>query len=254
MKATPENAGALFMELTKFENLEGPSDMALGVKIPDPEYRHPGAGPAISLPGPDLALLDARPFSSMLQGRRSRRDFSKEQLPLEELSVLLYSTQGVMERTAYYHLRTVPSAGARHPLETFLCVNRVTGLEPGLYHYLPFSNAVEAVRTDKGEGEKWKDVCLGQEMVEDSAVDFIWTAVFYRAGWKYKQRGFRYIHLDAGHACQNLYLACEALGLGCCALAAFDDNGCARLLGVDGKEQFCLYMASVGKLPAPRHR
>lgn len=254
MEAAPEDIGYLFMELTKFENLEGPSDMALGARIPDPEYRRPGAGHVIPLPGPDLAILDVRPFSSILQGRRSRRNFSKEPLPLMDLSVLLYSTQGVVERTAYYHLRTVPSAGARHPLETFLCVNRVIGLQPGLYHYLPFSHAVEAVRTGKNEGEKWKNACLGQEMVEDSAVYFIWTSVFYRAGWKYKQRGFRYIHLDAGHVCQNLYLACEALGLGCCALAAFDDNRCARLLGIDGKEQFCLYMASVGKQPDSHHR
>jgi len=80
----------------------------------------------------------------------------------------------------------------------------------------------------------------------DCAVSFIWTAVIERSRWKYQQRAYRYIHLDAGHVCQNLYLACEALGLGCCAVAAFDDDAVNEIIGVDGKGEFVVYLATVG--------
>ncbi|MBN2264417.1 MAG: SagB/ThcOx family dehydrogenase, partial [Candidatus Aminicenantes bacterium] len=87
-----------------------------------------------------------------------------------------------------------------------------------------------------------------QAMLRTSAVSFIWTAVIERGRWKYQQRAYRYIYLDAGHACQNLYLACEALGLGCCAVAAFDDDAVDRILGVDGREEFTVYLATAGRV------
>jgi SagB-type dehydrogenase family enzyme len=80
------------------------------------------------------------------------------------------------------------------------------------------------------------------------AVSFIWTAVIQRSRWKYQQRAYRYIYLDAGHACQNLYLTCEALGLGCCAVAAFDDDAANKILDIDGKKEFVIYLATVGSV------
>ena len=84
-------------------------------------------------------------------------------------------------------------------------------------------------------------------MVAASAVTFIWVAVVHRMAWRYGQRGYRYLHLDAGHACQNLYLAAESVGCGVCAIAAFDDEDVSRVLGLDGEDQFAIYVATVGK-------
>jgi SagB-type dehydrogenase family enzyme len=89
--------------------------------------------------------------------------------------------------------------------------------------------------------------CLGQKSVESSAVTFIWVAIVDRMKWRYDVRGYRYLHLDAGHVCQNLYLASESIQCGVCALAAFDDDEINQVLGLDGKQQFVIYVAPVGK-------
>jgi SagB-type dehydrogenase family enzyme len=130
--------------------------------------------------------------------------------------------------------------------------NRVAELAPGLYRYSPSGHRL--VRTSEGDAAavSMARACLGQEMLRACAASFVWTAVIERARWKYQQRAYRYIYLDAGHACQNLYLACEALGLGCCAVAAFDDDAVDRILGVDGREEFAVYLATVGRVRAGR--
>lgn len=88
-------------------------------------------------------------------------------------------------------------------------------------------------------------------MVKNSAVTFFWAAVTYRMGWRYGERGYRYLFLDAGHVCQNLYLAAEAVGCGVCAIAAFEDDTLNQLLGLDGVEQFAVYVATAGrKIPS----
>jgi len=89
---------------------------------------------------------------------------------------------------------------------------------------------------------------LGQGFVGESAVTFIWTCLPYRGEWRYQDAAHRGMLLDAGHLCQNLYLACEALGCGTCAIAAYDQEASDRLLGVDGQEEFVVYMAPVGKV------
>ena len=246
MDENSKDIARLFLELTKYKNQKGDSAMSRGEKPPPPEYSHPESKAVISLPKPDLSLLDKEKFSGIIQSRRSRRTYASSPLPLVELSLLLFATQGVQEKGDFYHLKTVPSAGARHPLETYMAINRVDGLDSGLYHYLPFSHGLELLRKDEETGKELRRACLDQDMFTGSAVNFIWSSVFYRTEWKYKERGLRYVYLDAGHVCQNLYLACEALGLACCAVAAFDDDACNRFLGIDGKEQFCLYMATVG--------
>jgi SagB-type dehydrogenase family enzyme len=91
--------------------------------------------------------------------------------------------------------------------------------------------------------------CLGQAFVRASAVTFLWSTVIYRMAWRYSERAYRLVHLDAGHACQNLYLAASQVGCGTCAIAAFDDDLMADLLGVNIEEEFVLYCATVGKLP-----
>ncbi len=95
--------------------------------------------------------------------------------------------------------------------------------------------------------KKLSRVVLGQKFVADSAVVFVWTTVVYRMEWRYLQAAHRVILLDAGHVCQNLYLACEAIQAGCCAIAVYDQEAMDELIQVDGKEQFTIYLAPVGK-------
>ncbi len=168
-----------------------------------------------------------------------------------ELAQLLWATQGITKASVPAYggklgLRTAPSAGALFPIETYLCVNKVEGLEPGIYHYAIRSGGLERIK--KGEfGSKLSDAALGQKMVAFSSVVFIWTALFERSKWKYKQRAYRYIFLDAGHIAQNLALAAEGLGLGSCQVAAFFDEEVNQLLQVDGKIESTIYLSVVGK-------
>ena len=118
----------------------------------------------------------------------------------------------------YYTLRNVPSAGGRHALETYLLVNRVDSLDPGLYRYLAFSNRLLPIDTRPGLSDRTMAACFGQAFVRASAVTFIWSCVIYRMSWRYSERAYRLVHLDAGHVCQNLYLAGEQIGCGTCAI------------------------------------
>jgi SagB-type dehydrogenase family enzyme len=103
------------------------------------------------------------------------------------------------------------------------------------------------VETSHGMADRFAEACLKQPIVRESAVTFIWTCVIYRMAWRYSERAYRLVHLDAGHVCQNLYLAAEQIGCGVCAIGAFDDELMADLLGIDGVEEFVIYCATVGK-------
>lgn len=143
--------------------------------------------------------------------------------------------------------RTVPSAGARHSFETFLLVHDVEGLTPGLYRYLALSHLLQDTNPDPSLPVRLTEACFDQQFILHSGAVFLWTAVPYRMTWRYGERGYRDLHLDAGHVCQNLYPAGEAIGCGICAVAAFDDDRINCLLGIDGTDQFLIYLATVGK-------
>lgn len=245
--------GEHFQEFTKYRHFLTPSLMSRGAPVPAAEKPVPPGAPIVELPGPPEVLPEkTRGLFDVLRTRRSRRDYPPETLALEDLGALLWSVQGVVVSGRGYTLRTAPSAGARHPLETYVMVNRVEGLAPGLFRYSPAGHRLVRLGDDASVAGRLAAACLGQEMLRTSAVSFIWTAVVERGRWKYQQRAYRYIYLDAGHACQNLYLACEALGLGCCAVAAFDDDAVDKLLGVDGREEFTIYLATVGHVRTGR--
>ena len=162
-------------------------------------------------------------------------------------------TQGLREgsQTQTLTRRYVPSAGSRHPFETYLAVQRVEGLEPGIYHYLPAQHALEVWKSGTEALQAAHSTTYNQKQALNSAVTFFWIAEVYRTSWRYGMRAYRYIYLDAGHVCQNLYLAAESIGYGVCAIAAFDDELANTVFELDGKERFTAYMASVGKkLPA----
>ncbi len=243
----PETVGRDFQEGTKYKHSRTQSDMVRGVAMPNPRKPVPRGTEVLALPDVDRGGEEPVSFLRLLESRRSRRTFSTDPIRPEDLSLLLWATQGILSTVDGHSLRTSPSAGARHPLETYLGVNHAQDLEPGLYRYLPFEHALARLTEDSGFGGKLAAACLGQSFLEGCGVVFGWTTVFERSRWKYQQRGYRYIYLDAGHVCQNLYLASEFLGLGCCAVGAFDDDAVNDLLGIDGVEEFVLYLAAVGK-------
>ena len=185
-----------------------------------------------------------------IRDRRSHRRFTRDALTLEELSFLLWTTQGMQQRldqgTA---LRTVPSAGARHALETYLLAFRIEGLELGVYRYLPLEHELLLEFQEPQLRRRIVEATLRQSFIGEAAVTFVWTAVPYRMEWRYGLAAHKVIALDAGHVCQNLYLACEAIGAGTCAVAAYHQQLMDRLVRVDGDDEFVIYLAPVGKIP-----
>lgn len=179
--------------------------------------------------------------------RRSVRKYNGEPLEMEDLSQLLWATQGVTTTFGPYLFRAAPSAGALYPIETYILVNRVKGLAPGIYHYNVPRHGL--VLVSSGElASQLASAALEQRIIERSAVAFIWTAMVERCKWKYGQRAYRYIYLDAGHIAENLNLAAVSLDLGACTIGAFFDDEVNRVLGVDGVDETVVYMATVGKL------
>jgi SagB-type dehydrogenase family enzyme len=168
-------------------------------------------------------------------------------MSLSLLSQLLSATQGITHTSFGHSFRACPSAGALYPIETYVAVNQVDGLSPGIYHYYPPKHTLELL-VQGTFGSDLAQAALGQEMVRAASVVFVWTAVVQRSKWKYKERGYRYIYLDAGHIGQNLYLAAAALDLGCCAIGALFDEEVNHLIGVDGKDETVVYMGAVGTI------
>jgi SagB-type dehydrogenase family enzyme len=235
------------MEMTRYKNLSR-ADQFQGHPAPSLEKPVPKDGRFFSLPQP-LEISNPRlELRSAIESRRSIRQYARDPLTLQELAYLLWCTQGIVQRyEPYATFRNVPSAGGRHAFETYLQVDRVSGLEPGLYRYLAFSHRLMAIEINPGMTDRLMDACLKQPIVRESAVTFIWSCIIYRMAWRYSERAYRLVHLDAGHVCQNLYLAAEQLSCGACAIGAFDDELMAALLGIDGLEEFVIYCATVGK-------
>ncbi|MBT0666122.1 SagB/ThcOx family dehydrogenase [Geobacter pelophilus] len=218
------------------------------------------APPAIQKPAPENATIIRLPELDFLNipscdlltaiaNRQSHRKFTKDSLSLEELSFLLWSVQGVREKLHEAAvLRTVPSAGCRHPFETYLAVQRVEGLESGIYRYLPLDNSIALVKQLENLTSHLTAATHGQSFAGQSAICFIWSVIPERTEWRYAEASYKVIALDAGHACQNLYLACEAIGAGTCAIAAYNQTIADDLIGVDGKDEFVIYIAPVGKV------
>ncbi|MBE7446843.1 MAG: SagB/ThcOx family dehydrogenase [Planctomycetia bacterium] len=181
--------------------------------------------------------------------RESSRAYTKEPLTLEEISFLLWATQGVREKVVSGHAyRTVPSAGCRHAFETYLVALNVKGLNQGIYRYLPLSHKLLFEFSEDHLAGKIVDAVFRQPYPGNASVTFIWTAIPYRMEWRYHLAAHKVIAIDVGHVCQNLYLACEAIGAGTCAIAAYDQEALDRLFRIDGKDEFVIYLSSVGKV------
>ncbi len=191
----------------------------------------------IKLPKPKEKGLTS--IEETLNRRRSVRDYKKGPLGLEEISQLLWAASG-----KNLYRRTAPSAGATYPLETYLVVGEVEGLEPGIYHYSFSSHRLERIR----EQDIRKKLCrsaLGQSMIEEAPIDIIIAADYDRTTGHYGQRGIRYVHMEVGHVGQNISLQANALSLGTVMIGAFEDNQVKEILGI--KEE-PLYIIPVGKI------
>jgi SagB-type dehydrogenase family enzyme len=245
------NIGKEFMRLTRYAEME-PSQESQGV-VPQPplELAYDPAARLLDLPAPGDVQMPGIDLRQAIEQRRSLRKYSPQPLELDELSFLLWCTQGVKKVTPRpATFRTVPSAGARHALETYVLANRVNGVAPGLYRFIALEHALLAVDLSADIGERIAHACLDQGMLVQSAVSFIWVAVRERMFWRYGERGYRYLHLDAGHACQNLYLAAESIGCGAVAICAYEDEALNQALCLDGEALFAIYAAALGKKPA----
>jgi len=242
--------GRDFMRQTRSAFM-GESPQALGAPQPPLELPYDPGLPLIALPEPRTAEPAPAALIDLIEQRVTVRRYTDAPLTLAELSYLLWCTQGVKPlKIPNVTLRTVPSAGARHPFETLLLVNRVDTLAPGLYRYVASQHSLAVLRLDEpGLAGRVARACGSQSQLENAAVALIWVAVPERTTWRYGARGYRYLHLDAGHVCQNLYLAAWSLGCGTCAIGAYDDDALNGVLELDGAAQFVIYLATVGKRP-----
>lgn len=227
------------------------SDQRKGLPRAAVEKPFPVDAQLIDLVAPEDISIGTMPIRDVIARRKSRRKFLPQSLSLEELSFLLWATQGVRDKGEFSDgirtLRNVPSGGSLHTFETYLFISRVAGVAPGLYRYLPLEHKLLFMSTNI-TAEQVSEACGGQNFAGDCAVTFIWTTIPYRMEWRYTIVSHKVIAIDAGHLCQNLYLASESIGCGTCAIGAYSQSKIDALLGVDGEDEFTIYLAPVGKI------
>ncbi|MCD6455491.1 MAG: SagB/ThcOx family dehydrogenase [Methanophagales archaeon] len=195
-------------------------------------------GERIKLPEPGYTGNTS--VEAALSKRRSIRDYSGENLTLDEVSQLLWAAQGI---TAPWGGRTAPSAGALYPLELYVVVGDVEGIDKGVYKYSQEEHELEKVKEDDIRAEL-ADAAVGQECVSDAAIDIVFTAVYERTTRKYGERGIRYVHIEAGHAAQNVYLQAVSLDIGTVVIGAFMDDRVKELVNA-GEQENPLYIMPV---------
>lgn len=220
-------------------------------KLPQPPLvKEAMTDQVISLPRNFEELALQNDFISLLTERRSSRVYTQQPISMLQLSFLFWATQGIKDirGKSYATLRTVPSGGARHPFETYLLVQHVEGLQPGAYHYLPMNHQLEFLHPVDELPEVISVSLMEQSWAGKASVIFYWSFVPYRCEWRYGIWAHRPALMDAGHVAQNLYLACTAMGLGTCAVAAFDMQVCDEIFGLDGEEEFTVYACPVGTI------
>lgn len=236
-----------FMKSTFAENKGYESDQQKQLPQP-PLTKTPVSNEVIKLNKEFSSLIKEQDYLKLVQERKSQRVYKKESMTVDQLSFLLWTTQGIKEirKDNYATVRPVPSAGARHPFETYLAVMNVEGLKKGIYHYLPAEHAIEFVIAVENLEKSVSDSLNGQKFTAKAAAVFYYSTVPYRTEWRYPLESHKLILIDAGHVMQNLYLSCEAIGCGTCAIASYDQKSADRLLKLDGENEFVIYAAPVG--------
>ena len=197
--------------------------------------------PVIRLPEP---IYDSKlSVEAAILARKSIRSYLRDDLKLAEVSQLLWAAQG---STRTKGMRTAPSAGALYPLEVYLAVGQVEQLSVGVYKYLSISHELEQI-SDKEIRQDLAAAGYGQSCIERGSINIVITAIYQRTAVKYGVRAGRYVHLEVGHAAQNICLQAVALELGTVVVGAFDDSKVRKILHADADES-PLYIIPVGRL------
>lgn len=237
-----DKIGEKFQRETKYDRKKMPKG-SLELDSKPPMYKefpdaHRTQLPRVERCG-DMSLHEA------LLRRKSLRRFIDTPISIEMLACVLWASSGIQRKEMGFAFRTAPSAGALYPVETYVYTSLVTGMEKGIYHYNVRNHQLEEMA--RGDmGEQIAGAALGQRMCANAAAVVFYTAVFERTTWKYRQRAYRYIYLDAGHMAQNLSLTATSLGLGCCSIGSMFDNEINEILGVDGIRESIIYMSVMG--------
>ena len=184
-------------------------------------------------------------FTESLLRRKSTRAFLDQPLSKLDLAFLLWASTGIQRKEHGYEFRMAPSAGALYPIETYVAINNVEDLVEGIYHYNIKDHSLEEIKTGNF-GDAIAHAALDQTICAIAPVVFIWTGVFNRSKWKYAQRAYRYVYLDAGHIAQNLALAATSIACGSCQVGAFFDDEINSIVDLDGKDESVIYLSVVG--------
>lgn len=233
-----------------FKNIK--TDKMKGIPQPPIVKAYNSSCDIISLPKVNGDVVKKHNIYECIKERRSTRFYSEELMSLEELSYLLWATQGITDTNkAGLTLRTVPCSGATHSFETYLFIMSVEGIKKGVYRYLPVEHKLLFMFELDGIDNKIDEITLDQPFVPNfakkAAVLFAWSTVPYRSEWKFDITAHKKILIDIGHVCQNLYLASESVEAGTCAIGIYDQKMIDGLLELDGDDEFVIYLAAVGK-------
>jgi SagB-type dehydrogenase family enzyme len=193
---------------------------------------------------PEVVLDGDMSVEKAINQRRSIRDYVNKSLTLFEIAQLLWAAQGITDEAT--GKRAAPSAGATYPLEIYLVSGDVEGLSPGLYQYRPHEHNLILLKQDILQ-DAFSEAALDQESVRDAAAVIVFTAVYERTTQRYGERGVRYVHIETGHAAQNVYLQAVALGLGTVVVGAFDDHSFRKLMSLNEGEH-PLYLMPIGRI------
>ncbi|WP_238883316.1 SagB/ThcOx family dehydrogenase [Clostridium sp. YIM B02551] len=234
----------------EFKNIK--TDKMKGMPKPDEGKAYDSCSELINLPEVSHEVLSKENIYECIKSRRSTRFYSEESVSIEELSYLLWATQGITSiNKAGLTLRTVPCSGATHSFETYLFIMNVEGIQKGVYRYIPAEHKLLFMFEIDSIDEKIDEITLDQPFVPNfakkAAVIFAWSTTPYRSEWKFDITAHKKILIDIGHVCQNLYLASESIDAGACAIGIYDQTMIDGLLGLDGDEEFVIYLAAVGK-------
>lgn len=221
--------------ILKILGLMGATSLAIGT------YKYMKGDPKVLLPKPSK---DGEISVEMaIASRRSIRRFDSESIGLRQLSQLLWAAQGITDPRGF---RAAPSAGALYPLEIFIVIGEVEGLSEGIYHYDAEGCALELRREGDLRPEIGSASTLNQVWIKDAPIILVVCAIYERTTSKYGARGERYVHMEAGHVGENVYLQAGSLGLACTVVGAFLDDEVRRIIDVS-EETTPLYLIPIGK-------
>jgi len=246
-----------FMKCPSFAGEMAKSDQQNGVA--PPPVSHPSKGNLIQLPSFENISLN-NSYTNLLDSRRSQRVFDEsEAMTKEQLAFMLYTTAAIQEfrgNNNAFTLRPAPSGGARHAFEIYITIQNVEGLKPGIYRYHPLAHVNEKAVSiefindiNKDDyAQTITDMCVGQKWAGSAACTIFISCVPYRAEWRYRENAHRVVLIDLGHYGQNIMLSATALGLGSCCIAAYDQEVCDKVLGLDGNNEYTVYAVPVGAI------